>query len=163
MTYRGRVLRAYRFATAPKWLIGHVVVLAMAVTMVLLGRWQLDVSDSKHFSLQNFGYALQWWAFTAFALAMWGRIVRDAGRARTRAAAEATADAPGAAALRSAESEPPVAEPVAYRRYVMPQGGETVGAASAGDSMLADYNDYLARLAAGEPAQPAQSARKENR
>ena len=158
MTYRGRVLRAYRFATAPKWLIGHVVVLAMAVTMVLLGRWQLDVSDSKHFSLQNFGYALQWWAFTAFALAMWGRIVRDAGRARSRATV-----APGTPAPRPAEAEPPPAEPVAYRRYVMPQGGEAVGAASAGDSMLADYNDYLARLAAGEPAQPAQSARKENR
>ena len=158
MTYRGRVLRAYRFATAPKWLIGHVVVLAMAVTMVLLGRWQLDVSDSKHFSLQNFGYALQWWAFTAFTLAMWGRIVRDAGRARVRAAAETPASI--ASAPRPAESGQTSAEPVAYRRYVMPQRGEATDPASAGDSMLADYNDYLARLAAGDPAQPG---RKENR
>ena len=74
------------------------------------------------------------------------------------AAAETAVVAPGA--LQSAESEPPPAEPVAYRRYVMPQAGEAAGAAPAGDSMLADYNDYLARLAAGEPAQPV---RKENR
>ncbi|HZY77724.1 MAG TPA: hypothetical protein VFE40_15515, partial [Jatrophihabitantaceae bacterium] len=85
--------RAYRFALAPKWVFGHVLVLAAAVTMVLLGRWQLDVSDSKHFSLQNFGYALQWWAFTLFALWLWARILRDA--ARSRAAAAVGAPAPG--------------------------------------------------------------------
>ncbi|HEU5006810.1 MAG TPA: hypothetical protein VFT67_07550 [Jatrophihabitantaceae bacterium] len=142
--------RAYRFALAPKWVIGHVLVLVAAVTMVLLGRWQLDVSDSKHFSLQNFGYALQWWAFTAFALWLWGRILRDAARAR--AASAAGAPAPGS---QPAEPAPSAAEPVAYRRYVMPQSSDAV--APAGDAELAAYNDYLGRLAAGN------AAREENR
>jgi DNA-binding transcriptional regulator of glucitol operon len=138
------VPHAYRFVLAPKWVLGHVIVLAVAVAMVLLGRWQLDVSDSKHFSLQNFGYALQWWAFTIFALGLWGRILRDAARSR---ATEASGPAAGS---QRAEPGPAPAEPVAYRRYVMPQSGD--GDASAGDPELAAYNDYLARLAAGDPA-----------
>ena len=136
--------RAYRFVLAPKWVLGHVLVLAAAVTMVFLGRWQLDVSDSKHFSLQNFGYALQWWAFTVFALGLWGRILRDAARSRAAATAEPSAGS------QPAEPEPTAPEPVAYRRYVMPQS--TDGDTSAGDPELAAYNDYLARLAAGNPA-----------
>ena len=139
--------RAYRFVFAPKWLIGHVLVLAAAVAMVLLGRWQMDVSDSKHFSLLNFGYALQWWAFTLFALGLWGRILRDA--ARSRAASPDTSDP------QRAEPVVPPVEAVAYRRYVMPQSSD--GIAPAGDAELAAYNDYLAKLAAGNPA------REENR
>lgn len=140
--------RPYRFAFAPKWVIGHVLVLAATVTMVFLGRWQLDVSDSKHFSLQNFGYALQWWAFTAFALGLWGRIVRDAARSRAVSAS-------GAPGPQPAEAGPASVEPVAYRRYVMPQSSDRAG--SAADPELAAYNDYLANLAAGDPA------REENR
>lgn len=129
-------MRGYRFAGAPRWLAGHVVVLAAVVTMVLLGRWQLDVSDAKHFSIQNFGYALQWWVFSAFALAFWAKILRD------------RAGAVPAASSGSQEPAPPVepAEPVAYRRYVMPQSSD--GPVVASDPQQAAYNDYLASLAA---------------
>ena len=48
--------------------------------MVLLGHWQLDVSERKGFRLQNFGYALQWWAFCVFALVLWVRVLRDQAR-----------------------------------------------------------------------------------
>jgi len=129
-------LRSY---LTPGWLFLHVFTLALIVTMVLLGRWQLDVSNSKHFSLQNFGYALQWWAFTAFALLMWARIVRDRHRDGGRDA-------------RAARSVPQPAEPadqehreVPYRRYVMPSSSDP--AATAVDPELAAYNEYLARLA----------------
>ncbi|MGI8761952.1 MAG: hypothetical protein ACR2LF_11800 [Jatrophihabitantaceae bacterium] len=122
----------YRFVGSPRWVAGHAVVLALVVTMVLLGRWQLDVSDSKHFALQNFGYALQWWAFSLFAVLMWSRIVRDVAR-----------QAPGS---QHAEPDPAPAGPVAYRRYVMPQSAD--GPAAAVDTEYAAYNDYLARLAA---------------
>jgi DNA-binding transcriptional regulator of glucitol operon len=115
---------------------GHVVVLALAVTMVLLGRWQLDVSDSKHFALQNFGYALQWWAFAAFSVLMWGRILRDVA---THRGAGSPSPLSGGAAV-------PDPGPVAYRRYVMPQSAD--GPAPAVDAEHAAYNDYLARLAA---------------
>ena len=44
-----------------------------------------DVSDSKGFSLQNFGYAIQWWAFSIAALVIWVRVVRDRGPSRVGA------------------------------------------------------------------------------
>jgi DNA-binding transcriptional regulator of glucitol operon len=125
----------FAFALRPRWLALHLLVLALVVTMVLLGRWQLDVSNEKHFSLQNFGYALQWWAFSAFAVWIWVRIVRDHARATTDARPSSR---------EAAESGPAVPEPVAYRRYVMPSVQQPDAQA---DPELAAYNEYLAGLA----------------
>lgn len=131
----------YRFAAAPRWVVGHVVVVALMVTMILLGRWQLNVSDAKHFALQNFGYAFQWWAFAIFTFVMWLRILRDAQRHGTDATtAEQIAQARAAAA-----------EPVAYRRYLMPQSSD--GPRHVEDSEQAAYNDYLAQLNAAASVQ----------
>jgi DNA-binding transcriptional regulator of glucitol operon len=126
---------------APKWLAAHVFVLAAAVTMVFLGRWQLNVSESKHFSLQNFGYALQWWAFSGFTVVMWIKILRDIARHDAE-------DEAAAAALAAGEEPPAPAvdeTPRAYRSYSMPQS--TAAPHEAGDSVHADYNAYLTRLA----------------
>lgn len=128
LTYRGLVLRRYSFACRPGWIVLHVLTIALVVTMVLLGRWQLIVSNEKHFNLRNFGYALQWWAFTAFALLMWVRILRDQAH---------HVHDPQAPEITSAVSDD---EPVAYRRYVPPTTTEV------GDDMHASYNDYLAGL-----------------
>ncbi|SHH30622.1 hypothetical protein SAMN05443575_3670 [Jatrophihabitans endophyticus] len=122
-------MRRYAFAVRPGWLFLHLVTIALAVTMILLGRWQLTVSEHQHFNIRNFGYALQWWAFTAFTLIMWFKVVRDRVRQ-----GEAVADVPGATA------PPTVAESVAYRRYVAPEPPPVE------DDTLAAYNDYLARL-----------------
>ncbi len=109
----------------------HAFTIVLVVTMVLLGRWQLHVSEAKHFSIQNFGYALQWWLFSAFAVFFWGRLIRDAARRG------------GVLALARPEPDPQAGAPVAYRRYVMP----TTPPRST-DSVHAAYNDYLAALAA---------------
>ncbi len=130
LTYPGRVANSIGFAGTPRWLAGHLVVLAAAMTMVLLGRWQLTVSERKGFSLQNFGYALQWWAFSIFALVLWAKILRD----RSRHAAAPLAEAPAA-----------VERPVAYRRYLMPQSSERP--IESDDPEQAAYNAYLASLA----------------
>lgn len=126
--YRGGV-RRYRFALGPSWWGLHLFTVAIVITMIFLGRWQLHVSQSKHFDLQNFGYSIQWWLFSAFALFFWSRLVRDGARRR----AGITSDVPAA---------PAAGEPVAYRRYVPP----AVTAAGA-DPVRAAYNDYLAELA----------------
>jgi DNA-binding transcriptional regulator of glucitol operon len=137
------VLRRVRVFLSPGWLALHLVALALVVTMVLLGRWQLDVSDAKHFNLQNFGYALQWWAFSAFVLVMWARIIRDhGGRGRS---AIALAEAP---ASQDAEARTEAEPAVAYRRYVMPESASAP--AIAADPEHAAYNDYLARLEADD-------------
>ncbi len=52
------MLRRLRNALSPGWLVLHLITVALVVAMVLLGRWQLHVSEAKHFSIQNFGYAL---------------------------------------------------------------------------------------------------------
>jgi DNA-binding transcriptional regulator of glucitol operon len=87
---------------APRWLALHAAVLAAGVAMVLLGRWQWHVAHARHGAIQNYAYAFQWWAFTAFALAMWIRVMRDASHGRAARAEPEPASAAG--------------EPVAYRR-----------------------------------------------
>ncbi len=121
------VVRRFRFAARPGWVVGHVLVLAAVVTMILLGRWQLIVSNEKHFSLQNFGYAIQWWLFSLFAVFFWYRILRDQANQN-----EAPQQAEGG------EEEEPQVE---YRRYVMPTPPPST------DPVLSAYNDYLAKLA----------------
>lgn len=129
---------AYRFVARPRWLVGHVLVVAAVIAMVLLGHWQLTVSDRKGFSLQNFGYALQWWAFSIAAIAFWLKILHDHAAGRNPFE---SADEPAPSASQPAEPAAPVAEPVAYRRYVPPS------APAIDDAEIARYNAYLAALA----------------
>jgi DNA-binding transcriptional regulator of glucitol operon len=124
-------MRRVLFLLAPRWLALHVLVIAAGVTMVLLGRWQWHVAHLHHGSVQNYAYAFQWWAFTAFAVFMWVRVVRDALRRRAGDVEPITESAP-------APTEP---ESVAYRRYVMPRNRP-----DAADPELAAYNAYLAEL-----------------
>jgi DNA-binding transcriptional regulator of glucitol operon len=126
------VLRRYRFALRPGWILFHLFSVAAAITMVLLGRWQLHVSESKDFSLQNFGYSIQWWLFSAFTLFFWWRLLRDAARRRDEATDPTTA-----------EPAPAPDDPIAYRRYVMP-----TAPVPSDDPVHTAYNDYLAGLAA---------------
>ncbi|MEX0659845.1 MAG: SURF1 family protein [Egibacteraceae bacterium] len=37
----------YRFLLSPKWIVGHVLVVGLAVTFVLLGFWQLDRHEQR--------------------------------------------------------------------------------------------------------------------
>ncbi len=153
---------AARTFFTPRWILLHVFVGAIVVTMVLLGRWQLDVSNTKHFNLQNFGYALQWWAFSAFALFLWWRIVRDVRRPRTRPSGESRVMlAPGQGQVAGqpfvgpadlvAWTDDPEHAPVLYRGYVAPQSA-TSPAHSEGDMYHASYNDYLWQLAMADAA-----------
>jgi len=129
-------VRRYWFAARPGWLVFHLLTIAAIITMIFLGRWQLHVSEHKHFDIQNFGYTIQWWLFSAFAGFFWWRIVRDAARRRVQQGETATGTTPTPAASATPE-------PVAYRRYVMPTTPPP-----ATDPVHAAYNDYLAQLAA---------------
>ena len=57
------------------------------------------------FALQNLSYALQWWAFAAFAVFFWWRIVRDV-HAREEEAREERRDRPERDAAPEAQSVP---------------------------------------------------------
>jgi len=156
------VQRSVKVFLTPGWLALHALVWASAVAMIFLGRWQLQVSDDKHFNLQNFGYALQWWAFSAFAVVVWLKSIRDTWRGRAPVAsssgelvvrrnglatnvvyvgpAELTSPAPG-----------PGQPPITYRGYVMPQS-TTSPARSDGDPVRGAYNDHLWQLALADSA-----------
>jgi len=69
----------------PRWLLWHVVTVAAVVAMVVLGRWQLHRGEQTH-SVQNYGYAAQWWCFAAAAGWFWTRTLRDAGQGSARTA-----------------------------------------------------------------------------
>ena len=60
---------------APKWLLGHVVVAAIAVAFLRLGWWQWE--HARAGNSISYGYALQWPLFAAFGVVFWIRLVRD--------------------------------------------------------------------------------------
>ena len=143
-----------------RWLLLHAAVLGVGVAMVLLGRWQLDVSEGKGFSLQNFFYAFQWWTFTGFLLFFWFRVVRDHLRppdpvvatGELVVARSGDAPPPAGAALMVAEPTSPDASLTVYRGYVMPQLSRQPD--RTGDTTLRDpYNDHLWRLALADAAE----------
>ncbi len=135
----------------PGWVGLTLLAWGLAAAMVLLGRWQLHVSDDKHFDIQNFGYAIQWWVFTAFALLFWAKLVRDAWRGGSTAGTSSSGQlvrANGSAVAPVGPVElrvpPDVSgrEPVVYRAYRMPQSA-TSPVRSHGDYVHDAYNDYL--------------------
>ena len=166
----------------PRWLLWHAICWGAAYGMVLLGRWQLRVSDAKHFDLQNFSYTIQWWAFATFAVAFWAKTIRDALRPpKATEVAEA-----GELVLRSkpgteldgahyqgpaefvGEPAAPGEMPVVYRGYRIPQS--SAAPFRSDDSTHGEYNDYLWQLALADaaaqgrsvPAQPPPSGLTES-
>ena len=145
----------------PRWLLVHLATVVLAVTMVLLGRWQLDVSNTKHFDLQNFAYAFQWWIFTAFVLFFWIRLIRNTRRppaekdvrlvVRTESG-DHLDDGRHAGLAQLVVPTDDGGTKVSYVGYVMPRSAASP-ARSDGDSYHASYNDMLWGLAMADEAE----------
>jgi DNA-binding transcriptional regulator of glucitol operon len=114
----------------PKWLLLHLVTLAVCAAMVWLGHWQWRAAIRHHGDLRNYAYALQWWAFVGFTLLMWFRIVSD----RLRPVADTAAERPAAA---------PASRYLGYTQAPSSPAVET-------DPERRRVNDYLARLSAAD-------------
>ena len=145
----------------PRWLLVHLATVVLAVTMVLLGRWQLDVSNTKHFDLQNFAYAFQWWIFTAFVLFFWIRLIRNTRRppaekdVRLVMRTETGDRLDDGRYTGLAQLVVPTDDggtKVGYVGYVMPRSAASP-ARSDGDSYHASYNDMLWGLAMADEAE----------
>lgn len=146
----------------PRWIALHLLVWAAVVTMIELGLWQLRVSESKHFDLQNFSYVLQWWAFAAFTVAFWLRAmynVRCPPVAATPGGALVLRAGSAVASVRRVQAGPAdlvapaheSADTAVYRGYVIPQSAH-VPHRSEGDSHHASYNDFLWQLSLADAA-----------
>ena len=62
-----------RLAT-PAWLLRHVVMVALVVTFLRLGWWQLSRAEGGNGL--SIGYTLEWPAFAAFVVIVWLREIR---------------------------------------------------------------------------------------
>jgi DNA-binding transcriptional regulator of glucitol operon len=112
----------------PKWLLLHVLTIAICCAMLWLGQWQWRAAIRHHGEIRNYAYALQWWAFVGFTVLMWFRVVTD----------HLHSDSSGRPA------EPPAAtEPAGrYRAYVAPASSPAVET----DPERLRINAYLAQL-----------------
>ena len=111
----------------PHWLGVHALLLASLAALGSIGWWQLDKALGAG-NWQNYGYAVQWWLFGAFAVFLWVKLILDdldPSRVQERLAEHARP----AATL-------PLALP---QRDVAPVDDE--------DLELAAYNRHLAELA----------------
>jgi hypothetical protein len=61
---------------SPKWLAGHLLVIAAVLTMLRLGLWQWHRSQSSNAGIQNYAYAFQWPLFAVFAIVLWVKTIR---------------------------------------------------------------------------------------
>lgn len=96
----------------PKWLLLHLVTIAVCVGMLWLGYWQWRAAVRRDDDLRNYAYALQWWAFVGFTVLMWFRIVHDHLRPDRHASKSRDASAHGDAQLAGArDGAPPEGEP----------------------------------------------------
>jgi DNA-binding transcriptional regulator of glucitol operon len=128
-----------RTALRLRWLPRHVLAVVLIAALILLGRWQWDVSESSRGGLQNLLYAFQWWAMAVMVAYGWWRLLRDDAYGRPQAHI-----APARAVLAAAEAG------WEYREFGAIDAFASLTAQTPDDRdpdpELADYNDYLARL-----------------
>jgi hypothetical protein len=132
-----------RLAT-PGWLLCHVVMVALVVTFLRLGWWQLSRAEGGNGL--SIGYTLEWPLFSAFVVVIWLREVRSTLRA-------------GRPVEAPVERAPDVGVPAGVSRFDPAEARAARDARSArtdaaGDPK-SDYNQYLAWLAEHPNARPS--------
>ena len=131
-----------RSLLTPRWLLVHLVALIAMVACFRLGWWQWDRSQSVTGTLQNLGYALQWPLFGLFVPFIYWRMYQLDKQKR---AEEAQAAAVATAGEQLAEPETPA--PVVKRRSPT-EWRDAAAQSEPQDRVIAEYNSYLAALAA---------------
>lgn len=146
----------------PSAIVGHVLVLAAALTCLRLGWWQWEVTGSEYGSAQNLGYALLWPVFAGSFVYMWLRFLQlEAGRdAQTDGddtpwmATGGDPDAVGAGPADPGGSDATgERRHGSHRRAPFSTRADVIGIGTIGDDddpELAAYNAALARLAEQE-------------
>lgn len=162
-----------RFVFKPRWILGHFLVVAAALTCIRLADWQLSRAHITE-ALQNWGYAFQWPLFSIFFLVGWWRMLRlESIRLDELEAAENDTTAGGsdgapvseptddhvpiskAEARRRARERPPLTAPILTPASQPPHDSDRAQStepAGAEDEQLAAYNRMLAKLASQDAA-----------
>ena len=141
--------RVRRFALKPKWMFGHLLTVAAALTCLRLGEWQWTRALTTE-EAQNWGYALQWPLFSVCFLVGWWRLLRLESRRL-----DELAEPPGTVPAEPALDAPLLAPPTDVVRAPAAPSAVAVPSAVAGDPVRTEedeqyeaYNRMLAALAA---------------
>lgn len=133
----------------PGALVGHVVVLAAALTCLRLGWWQWNVFERVGGTGQNLGYALLWPVFAGSFIYMWLRFLHLEGVRHSEVSLyvdEEPVDEAVRAEPAPAEAEPEVRQRrAAHETFTVGLG--YIPADDDEDPELAAYNRALAELA----------------
>jgi DNA-binding transcriptional regulator of glucitol operon len=119
-----------RTALRVRWLPRHVLALALIAALILLGRWQWDVSESARGDLQNLLYAFQWWAMALMVVYGWWRLLHDDAYGRPAVGTSTLANSGGPAEV----GQPAFGAPATSIADHDPE------------PELDEYNEYLSRL-----------------
>ncbi len=134
-----------------RWLGWHALLLAGVAVLVLLGRWQWDRAQSQVGTLQNLGYAFEWWLFACLAVYGWWREMRaDARTAQSAGHGETSPDGETARPLTAGLGRSATAGAVAS---VNGSAGGSQPTDEEVDEEVAAYNLYLAQLHARDARQ----------
>jgi hypothetical protein len=134
-----------RILLSPKWLAGHLFVIAAVLVMLRLGLWQWHRSQSASGGIQNYAYAFQWPCFAIFAVVLWVKTIR------IELDESDTEDAPGNPSGFGAK---PLPEPAITKGPGVRIGITSDAVPDEDDVEVAAYNAYLARLNARAGAVP---------
>lgn len=140
-----------RTLLTPRWLARHLLLVVLVVATALLGRWQLGRALSAHGTIQNYGYAVEWWVFAGVCVFGWSRLVVDERRSRAGVTGSGVAPTPAAGTAAAAtDGGLPAYRPVTVVGTVGGDAGTGVLADGVDevDEELAAYNRHLAWLAA---------------
>ncbi|HVS69439.1 MAG TPA: transcriptional regulator [Mycobacteriales bacterium] len=126
-----------RILLSPKWLVGHLFVLAVVLVMLRLGLWQWHRSQSSSGGIQNYAYAFQWPCFAVFSIVLWVKTIRlELVDPEEREAVAQT----------SRFAAKPLPEPAIRKERGVRIGITTQAEPDDDDVEVAAYNAYLARL-----------------
>jgi hypothetical protein len=131
-----------------RWLGWHLLLVAGLTVLILLGRWQWVRAQSQVGTLQNLGYAFEWWLFAGLAVYGWWREMWADARAAARGEPMERTLGPTAVTAGLGRSAAPGAS---SRELALGggDGGAHVAEDQAEDEVdheVAAYNEYLARL-----------------
>jgi DNA-binding transcriptional regulator of glucitol operon len=144
------VVDVLRTAFRARWLPRHVIALLAISGLVLLGRWQWDVSESERGGLQNLLYALQWWAMALMVGYGWWRLLTDDAHGVTARRSVAAATGSWTTGTTTETAVQTAADDASWASYDR-SGSDQLGAGSTAedaesDRELEDYNRYLSWL-----------------
>jgi hypothetical protein len=60
-----------------RWMSFHALTIGSVVLFCILGKWQWGVGGTKHGSLRNYAYGVEWWVFAVILLVCWYRLLKQ--------------------------------------------------------------------------------------